>query len=68
MINSMVRVKSTGLMVHNMKETTNLEKKMAMAHSFGLINLLTKEILSTITYMAMELTNGLTIESIPAIG
>lgn len=55
-------------MVHNTKEITNTERRMDLVHSFGLTNLLTKVILWTITYMVMELTNGLTIESIPAIG
>ena len=55
-------------MVHNTKEITNSERRMDMVHSFGLINPLTKVTLWTITYTVMELTNGLTIESIPAIG
>ena len=68
MISNMVRVRSTGLMAHNTKEIINLAKRMDTVHSYGLINPLTRVILSTITYMVMELTSGLTTESIPAIG
>ena len=34
-INNMVKVKSTGLMVRNMKDSTNMEKKTVTASFFG---------------------------------
>lgn len=68
MINNMDKERNTGLMVLNMKEPINLERKTDMDNSFGLTNLLTVEHSSTIIFTVMESTDGPIIESTQETG
>lgn len=68
MTNSTDREKKSGLMVLNMKETTNSAKKMAMVNFYGLIDHHTRVDFLTITYMATENINGPMGENLLEIG
>ena len=62
-ISSTARVKKSGQMVHNTKETTNLAKRMALVSFYGLIGLCMRESLSITIFMVKESTNGQTVEN-----
>ena len=68
MTNSTDKVKNTGQMVHNTKEPINTERKMDMVNSCGLINLLTVELSSIITFTVMVNIDGLITENTLEIG
>ena len=67
-ISNMDREKKNGLMVLNMKEIINMEKKMDSANFYGPICHLIKEISMIIIFMDMVNTNGLMVENIQEIG
>ena len=58
MISNMEKVKKNGLMAPNMRAHTNTAKKKALAHLIGLMDRVTKVILSIITLMERELISG----------
>ena len=68
MINSMGRVKKSGRMVLNMKETINMVKKTDSVNFYGLICRLIKEISTIIISMVTENISGLTEENTQATG
>lgn len=68
MISSMDKEKSTGQMVHNMKATTNLEKRMGLVNFYGLTNLLIVVTLWTIIFMVVGSIDGPISESTLEIG
>lgn len=63
-----VKERSTGQMVPNTKETTNLGKRTDMVNSFGLTNHPTLVTLWTIIFMGMESIDGLTVVNTQATG
>ena len=67
-ISSTVKVKRSGLMVLNMKETTNMERSMAEESSYGLIGHHTMVNSLIIIYMVLVNTGGLMEENSKEIG
>lgn len=68
MISNMDKERNIGLMVLNMKEPINSERKTAMANSSGPINLLIVVHSLTIIFTDMESTDGLITESTQETG
>ena len=68
MINNMVKERKSGQMVHSMKVTINLVRKMEEESSCGLIGLHTMVTSSTTIFTVKENTNGLMVVNTKDIG